>query len=75
MIIKKLREGDECPLFYAPFYYSHSKKRMSTTIIGLNLIFYFLVEFYISFKGFGLLIMRRDPLRIRPSTNEKEKVK
>jgi hypothetical protein len=58
MIIKKVRECEKCPIFYAPFYYSYEKMEMKVTLIGLNLVLYFLVEFYGSFIQFGSLIKR-----------------
>jgi len=46
MIIKIVSSGSEVPLFYAPYFIDVSKNyEARCTFIGLNILFYFMVEF------------------------------
>jgi len=69
MIIKTVKQYQVYPLFYAPFYYCQMKREMKVTFIGLNIIFYFIVEFYIAFRSFGHLILRHRAYRENNNEN------
>lgn len=51
-ITKKVKNCEEIPPFYAPYAYSYSENAAKCTFIGLNLFFYFWVEFRHAFKMF-----------------------
>ena len=52
MLIKKVKQADMIPLFYAPYMLVPARNwEKHCTFIGLNVIFYLAVEFYYSVKG------------------------
>jgi len=59
MLIKKIHNYEKIPILYAPFDYDMSKLELSCTFIGLNIIFYFVVEFWYAMKGMGRLCKYR----------------
>lgn len=56
LLIKNVEVGQRVPLFYAPFMVQPELNyQAKCTFIGLNIFFYFMVEFHQSIKGIGRL--------------------
>lgn len=57
MLVRKIQQYESIPLFYAPYRIDPVRNwECHVTFIGLNILFYFIYEFYRAFIGFGRMI-------------------
>jgi len=73
MLIRKIKRFEEIPKFYAPFKERMCQDDLLVTFLGLNIIFYFAVEFYRCL--FGVLHLERVHRRFERDHLEKENQK